>query len=259
MKLRVFSDIHNEIRRYYQKNKYKPWFPEPLATDKDTILILAGDIDHAKQIPKYLNLLAPQFKAVIHVAGNHEFYGSNVQSCRRKMQEGLADNVYHLDNECVTIEGQKFLGTTMWTNLTGREAEIMRVMNDYRQIRTRAAGGYRRIHPYDTTEYHKLALQFIANNVTKDTIVITHHSPISPGNSALGGFNPYGIQPSDVDYAYHACLENQILDDWNPKAWISGHVHKVSDNQYFNTRLITNCVGYMGEEADYQQGIYEIN
>ena len=80
MLVRVYSDIHNEIRRYY---KLPQWFPPELDKDKDTVLILAGDIDHAKQLPKYLDELAKRFKAVVHVAGNHEFYNSNMRSAKK--------------------------------------------------------------------------------------------------------------------------------------------------------------------------------
>jgi hypothetical protein len=257
MKYRIFSDIHQEVRRYVMGKKYTPWYPEPMEGDLDTILILAGDIDHAKQVPGYLNTLAPLFKAVIHVSGNHEFYGSNLISCGNKFKEAvLAPNVYHLENQVITIDGQKFVGCTMWTNLQGREPEVMRVMNDYKQIRL-GAPTYRKLTPMDTTYIHFESQQFLHNNVCKDTIVITHHSPLSPGNSSLGGFNPYGRQPSDTDYAYHACQEEFIMEA-KPKAWISGHTHEILDNQFFDTRLIVNCIGYCGEEGDYQEGVFNI-
>ena len=259
MKIRVFSDIHNEIRRSMMGRRYTPWVPAIRKEDSETVLVLAGDIDHAKQVPEYLNSLSERFLAVIHVSGNHEYYGSNLTSVARALRESeLADNVHCLQNSSVTIRGQKFIGSTMWTNLQGREWAVSRAMNDYRYIRLGTKGNYRKLNPGDTTYLHNEAVQFIANNVDKDTIVVTHHSPLSPGNSSLGGFNPYGRQPSDVDYAYHACLENQIIEEWKPKAWISGHTHEAMDVEYFNTRLIVNCVGYLGEDSHYTEECFDV-
>lgn len=259
-KIRVFSDIHNEIRRYYIKSKcYKPWVPDVLPDDKDTVLILAGDIDHVKQLPDYLNLVAPRFKAVIHVNGNHEFYGSDLANCKRRMQEAdLAANVYHLDNDTVTIDGQHFIGGTMWTDLTGREYPVEQVMNDYRQIRLGGNAGYRKLRATDTTYLHREFMYFLANSITKDSIIVTHHSPLSPGNSSLGGFNPYGKQPSSTDYAYHACLEDFMIEH-RPKAWISGHTHECYHHEdYFGIQLINNGVGYYREEGDFQQEPFDV-
>jgi len=254
MKYRIYSDIHNEVRRYYMSKRYEPWVPEPMEGDKNTILILAGDIDHAKQIPRYLNMLAPRFKAIIHVSGNHEYYGSNVHHCNKTLKETeLAPNVYHLENQVITIEGQKFAGATMWTNLRAREAAVHTVMNDYRAIRM-GGQNYRKLTAMDTTLFHFESEQFLHNNVDKDTIVITHHSPLSPNANA----GPYARAPTDVDYAYYACQEEFIMNA-KPKAWISGHIHEVSDHQFLDTRLIVNCIGYYGEECNYTKGVFEID
>ena len=255
MKIRVFSDVHNEFLRTAKGIRTALWVPTELPTDKDTVLILAGDIDNARHVPVYLNSLSDRFKAVIHVAGNHEYYGTDMVKADAKMQEELNDNVYHLKNECVTIEGQKFLGTTMWTNTRGFPL-VQHLMNDYRRIRFGGAFGYRRITNIDTSHFHELAYQFIANNVTRDSIVITHHQPLSPPAACRG---PYGPQPTDTDYAYYAGLEVEVSETWKPKAWISGHIHDCIDTDYFGTRLITNCVGYPGEGDEYNEdSLYEL-
>ena len=255
MKIRVFSDVHNEIRRYYEKNRYIPWEPMVMPEDKETVLILAGDIDHAKQLPSYIAMIAKRFKAVIHVAGNHEYYGSNVTSCSNHMAKiNEIPNAYHLNNDCVTIEGQHFLGSTMWTDLTGREYVVMQSMNDYKQIRV--GKNYRRLTAMDTTKYYKEAARYIDKNITKDSIVITHHQPLSPANMGQG--NPHGGNTDPTDYAYYASLQDKIVEDWKPKAWIAGHTHHNHDVDFFGTRLITNCVGYFGEEDYNDKALYDM-
>ena len=251
----MFSDVHNEIRRYYEKNTYIPWEPMMMPEDKDTVLILAGDIDTARHLPEYIAQVAKRFKAVIHIAGNHEFYGSNIVSCKNKMAMiNDIPNAYHLDNDCVTIDGQHFLGSTMWTDLTGREYVVMQAMNDYKQIRV--GSNYRRLTAMDTTAWHKKSVKFIEDNITSDTIVITHHQPLSPANMRIQG--PYSRNSQPTDYAYYACLQDRIVEDWKPKAWIAGHTHENHDVAYFGTRLITNCVGYFGEEDYDDKALYDL-
>jgi predicted phosphohydrolase len=255
MKIRVFSDVHNEFLRTSKGTRGDLWVPTHLDTDKDTVLILAGDIDAAKHVPAYLNSLSDRFKAVIHVAGNHEFYGTDYIHATTRMQEGLNDNVYHLNNDCVTIEGQKFVGTTMWTNLSGYPM-VEHLMNDYRRIRYGGHKGYRKISVQDTSAWHARAYSFLANNITRDSIVVTHHQPLSPPAAARG---PYGPQPQPTDWAYYAGLEVEVSEEWKPKAWISGHIHECIDTDYFGTRLITNCVGYPGEGDDYNEvSLYDL-
>jgi len=248
MKIRVFSDCHNEFLRTAKGVRADLWVPTHLDTDKNTVLILAGDIDKAKHIPEYLNSLSTRFKAVIHVAGNHEFYGGDYVRDSTRMQEGLNENVHHLNNSCVTIEGQKFVGTTMWTDLSDYPM-VQFLMNDYKQIRKGGTEGYRRLTTADTTSFFETALQFLANNVTQDSIVVTHHQPLSP--PVVGG--PYARPPGDTDYAYYACLERFIEKEWKPKAWIAGHIHEEIDTMFATTRMITNCVGYPSEGDIYNE------
>lgn len=259
MKIRVYSDVHNEIRRYFMKKQYTPWTPEELPDDKDTVLILAGDIDHGAKLDKYIHeFLAPKFKAVIHVAGNHEYYSSNMVSADRKMAEMTRDNVYHLNNNSCVIDGQKFVGAPMWTDasdpIVAVEAQMR--MNDYKMIRL-GGGTYKRITPTVTTALHFKTLKFFEEEVDEDTIVITHHNPLSPTN-VLQGDGAYGYRsPRPLDHMYCASIEDFILER-KPKAWISGHIHKVIDSKFFNTKFIVNCVGYYGEEGEYTDEPFEI-
>lgn len=246
MKIRIFSDIHNEIRRYY---KYDQWFPSQLDTDKDTVLILAGDVDTAKQIPTYLNFLAKRFKAVIHIAGNHEYYGSSLFDSARHMTTNLAPNVYHLQNQTVTIDGQRFVGCTMWTNFSGFQLEASLRMNDFRKIRIGGPKGYRRINSADIMRLNAESKLFLADSITEDSIVITHHQPFSPPPPT-----PYGHTASvPLDYAYYACFDKEIEEFWRPKLWVAGHTHESGEAKCGRTKLLVNCVGYPGEYSDFDK------
>jgi len=255
MNIRIFSDVHNEFLRTAKGIRAPLWVPTELDTDKETILILAGDIDKAKHIPRYLNSLSTRFKAVIHVAGNHEFYGGNYVKDSDRMRDGLNSNVYHLNNDTVTIEGQKFVGTTMWTDLSVYPL-VQHLMNDYKMIRMGGRVGYRKLTVADTSAFYSTAYKFLSNNIDRDSIVITHHQPLSPPSACRG---PYGPQPQPTDWAYYAGLEVEVSEEWKPKVWISGHIHDCIDTDYFGTRLITNCVGYPSEGDDYNEvSLYDL-
>lgn len=72
MKIRIYSDIHQELHR---EDKL---FDIPLLDDdKNTVLILAGDIDYLKFGLELANRHSEQFKAVIYVPGNHEYYNDS--------------------------------------------------------------------------------------------------------------------------------------------------------------------------------------
>lgn len=240
--IKVYSDIHNEIRRYY---KQPNWVPPVSDLDKETTLILAGDIDLAKHIPKYLNELASRFKYVIHVAGNHEYYGSNLVSANKRMKENLAPNVFQLQDEELYLEGQHFFGGTMWTDLSDPQVEYdaAEYMNDYKRIRL-GGSSYRCITPSDTTRLHGAFMQKLEKVITKDTIVISHHNPLQPVHLA-----ELGRQTQPIDYAYCAGLDDFILQH-KPKVWACGHTHQNFDTDWFGTRLISNCLGYYGEENE---------
>lgn len=246
MLVRVYSDIHNEIRRYY---KLPQWFPPELDKDKDTVLILAGDIDHAKQLPKYLDELAKRFKAVVHVAGNHEFYNSNIRSAKNRMKEYTADNVYHLDNEYIHIDGYKIIGSTLWTDLSNPIIgnTCQQQMNDYRSIRL-GEGSYRNINVNDTTKWNQESVKFLKENINKDSIVVTHHNPLDVFNKPRSIINGTVSNVNPLDYAFYANQEDLL--QLEPKMWISGHTHDVYDFIHKNVRMVSNCVGYPSEETE---------
>jgi len=124
MKIHILSDIHLEC------GSFKP--PETSAD----LVILAGDIgvgargiDWAK-----IHFDIP----VLYIPGNHEYHNPSLT-----MIEHLADmqraceesNVVLMDNRVMVIEGVRFIGTTLWTDLTNFESVLYcdadRIITDY--------------------------------------------------------------------------------------------------------------------------------
>jgi len=254
--VRLYSDVHNEISRVYNKKYHQTngdWVPIELPNDKDTILILAGDIDHGKLMPNYLNLLSTRFRYVIHVHGNHEFYGSSIGSVNNKLSNAkLNDNVYHLYDESIIIDDIKFIGGTMWSGLKHPLAPFDAKMgcNDYRMIRNgpKDIPWKRKLSTDDTVAMHHEWLGFIYEELKSyegKTVVITHHSPWSPKDN------------KPISHVWHASQES-LIQDLNPDFWFFGHTHEVSDQILFNTRLVANCVGYYSENTGYNDNVIEL-
>ena len=62
------SDLHLE---FYNDNV---WKPIPNDQDKDTVLLLAGDIGVGLSAKGWITEMCGRYKYVIYILGNHEFY-----------------------------------------------------------------------------------------------------------------------------------------------------------------------------------------
>lgn len=268
MKIRILSDLHLEHM----------WYRIPPGRDdRDTILILAGDIaplmwsntvttdrydaGHMfKQEVEHRTLLSflvqcsRQFKHVIYVAGNHEFYGCffdhKLESIKVAIDSmvvngDIDNNIHALADDAVVIDGVKFVGSTLWTDMKVNQygLEMMKhsakfAMADYHYIYDDQG---RPIAPDATIIAHDRSVQFIDNALNCDMpcVLITHHG-ISErsiadhyqGNSINGAF------VSDLDY---------LLLEREPVLAVHGHVHWGFDYYIGSTRVIVNPRGYPKE------------
>lgn len=249
MKLKIFSDIHNEIRR--SKNKEEFIIPEH-NTDHETILVLAGDIDHLKQTKKYAEKYSDRFKAVIFVAGNHEYYGQHI---KKDEHHGYSEkeNVYFLNNSSIIIDDVRFIGGTLWSNIDTSPSNydsIKNTSNDYKYIRY--GNNYSRLKINDVLFENYKTKEFFKKELNKKfngkTVVISHHSPtIKHANCR---------QNIPVDYTYFSTDLEDIINI--PDVWIHGHIHRFLDEIRNETRYIINAVGYFDESTVYQENAFII-
>jgi Icc-related predicted phosphoesterase len=241
------------------------------------VLVLAGDImiaqdlyDHTtetiqeslnqgnklgnrqKGAIKYRNFLeraSSQFKHVIMIAGNHEFYhGRWYQALETMKQEcNQFANIYFLEDQVKEIDGVLFIGTTLWTDMNQNDwhtkYQVKHGMSDFRIIKN-DRNGYHNLHPDDVIERHTKSLEFIKNtvaNTSKKIVVVTHHAP-----SDMSVADCY---KSDhlMNGAYRTNLEEFIMDS-NITQWHHGHTHFPFDYMLGNTRVVCNPRGYIGHE-----------
>lgn len=238
-KFLILSDIHLEISDYNFKTHQ----------DYDAV-ILAGDIGTDDLpfhfIEKYFN-----DKHVFYVAGNHEFYGKDINEHYKYIKEycNKLNNVHFLQNEMVTYNDINIIGATLWTdfayfsNTFLAEFECKRYMNDFRVIRN----GNNKIDIDFLKNEHSKSKKFIFGslrmNQNKKNIVITHHLPSSLSVSE--------IYKNDMTTAAFASrLENDILNT-NPTLWIHGHTHDSFDYIIGDTRVVCNPRGY--QRRDYRE------
>ena len=250
MKFRLLSDIHLEFSSYDV---------EPLEDDKDTVLLLAGDISVAKYKPMTLNFMekvSKQFKTVLWIFGNHEYYKGSLGQSRAKADELICDldNVFLLENEEFEFEEDNIvvLGATLWTDLNNGNPltrfDVENSLADYSQIRLGVKGKYRKMHTMDVMGMHQTSKCFLFESIEKHkkdgkkVVVMTHHAPtwksVSPG-----------FKGDKLNGAYVSDLSEQILDT-QPEIWVHGHLHAPCDYMVDNTRVYCNPRGYVGHEPD---------
>lgn len=260
-KIRFYSDIHLDF--YVNGKNFKPsqlWEPEVLPDDKESILVLAGDIWHAKKPFKFSNYswfekISQRFKYVLVVLGNHDFWNGQLpteyDNFRKYAKEQSLDNIILLQNSQVVIGEHKFVGATLWTNFKNRDeqtlAQALASSNDFKYIRyidPRFKGTFKRLTPKNLLEEHTKSKNYIFENAKKDypeqkLWVITHHPPVDvlvtdPSISEDG--DDYGL----VTNNYVQEIENSEID-----FWIHGHNHQSGSAKVGKTTILANTLGYL--------------
>ncbi len=246
-RIRLLSDIHHEHHRDYNKKNYEI---TELENDSETILVLAGDIDHRDHTVKRLVEISERFKYIVCVYGNHDLWKAKsfydaIPKAKRILEENNIKNVFILQNEEVILDQIRFIGTTLWTDYNHNNPwMIMRaneIMNDYKYIKATVKG--RKIRPVEILAEHNVAVKYIKSSLEVPhegpTVVVTHHAPteLSINEKYKGDIdNPF----------YYSDLSNLILD-YNPDYWFHGHVHDQCNYMMGDCNVICNPAGYPGE------------
>lgn len=263
--IRIFSDIHLDFDIPNNLKHFNPdkdiWTPPRLPTDKETILILAGDIWHAKKPFSYMNFswfkkISSQFHSIIVVLGNHDFWGGNLQLEYEHYLKNISiqelQNVYLLQDNTIIIGKNKFVGGTLWTNYDNANPGVMNLgeslMNDFRYIKNGKT--FSKLRATHILGSHSKTARYIEENAKKDykeqnLWVITHHLPSFKSV-------PLHFQEED-NYAenslYASNLENLMNDDII--AWVHGHSHMQAYYSIGQTKIIANPRGYKNEDTNY--------
>ncbi len=255
--IRVISDVHNE---------FGVLDLPVLDTDKDSVLVLAGDIGlagYSKTFSPFVEEMSKRFTDVIYIMGNHEYYKSSFRTARRKIKDELISylqlqNVHVLENETVVINGVAFVCATLWSDFDKLDPLCMMKsqsgMNDFNIIRTGPNDFdeyQRKLVPSDVASAHFVSRDYIFGEVAKQktvgnkVVVVTHHGPSYQSVPEMYRTGQY----ADMNGAYVSNLDDKVLET-KPEIWIHGHTHTSFDYMIGDTRVIVNPRGYYGHEVN---------
>lgn len=244
------------------------WYPKELPEDKDTILILAGDLWIGTRWIEYaghswIAKVSTRFKQVLVVLGNHDFWPISdkltIKNGADKSNALLQDmgyyNVLVLDRTAWAHEDYLFVGCTLWTDMNRNDHLTMMSMRSYMAQDGNIAYGidgefFERFTSEKWVQLHKKHRDYInivaQNNKDKKIFVITHHVPMTTL------IHPDFLNETIGNGYYYSDLSNVILDNENITHWCYGHTHRQDVTQFEHCTLINNAVGYQGEHFEQQ-------
>lgn len=255
MKIRPHSDIHWE---FDVKHGIRPWRPKPLEDDRNTVLMLQGDLYHGDLSAPHIARFAEDFLAVVIVLGNHDYWDFAINNSAMEngavlaLQESLdklgllGRKVFVLDGTSVEIGDTVFIGTTFWTSLNRADWFTVNAarerMEDFKWISIFESRDIkRRFTTEDWMKAHRKDSGSIFSEIRKHAgrkiVVATHHAPSeqSIDERYLNG---------STSGAYFTEYGNEICSLPDIRLWAHGHVHSFKDYTIGSTRIICNPRGY---------------
>lgn len=244
------------------------WYPPELPDDKETTLILAGDLWIGTKFIEWagfswIGKVAPKFKQVLIVLGNHDFWPqgtltikNGADKCNAMLQDHGLHNVHVLDMSTYVDGDYLFVGATLWTDMNQAEPMAMYNMSNFMAYDGKIAfetgpnGAYTKFTSdrwvqtfYKHRDYIK---HVVEQNRDKKVVVITHHLPLTTVSDP--------VYNGDKSNAYYMSdLSNIMLDNPHIKLWFHGHSHYQHETMFNETLIINNAVGYTSEHMEQQE------
>ena len=230
MRIQYMSDLHMELwdnSRYIRANEFE------VVGD---VLVLAGDTFYLRDTvapqKKFWNWASKNFRQVLLVPGNHEFYSDGDVTARGDSWQWMfRENVGYYYNKVVRIDDTDFILTTLWSKIPEPDMYLVqRGMNDFRQIMYDG----RRFTPDDFNLEHEKCLKFLKQALeessAKHIVVVTHHLPTLSVVAAQH-------MGSVLNGAFATELGNYIADS-RIDVWIYGHSHTNIDTTSARLRVL---------------------
>jgi len=201
------------------------------------VCVLAGDIANLERLPYALAYMCDKFEHVVYVIGNHELWGHSFKKLRDALQEISisCSNLHFLDNQIASINGVRFVGSTMFFRNSA-----MNVLNEAYLVDFSLVENYRE----EVYVENEKADQFLHGYVQPGDIVITHHMPSYRSVNEI-------FRRSALNDFFVCDMEN-LMALKRPSLWIHGHTHFAFDYRFMDTRVICNPLGYPGETRQWR-------
>lgn len=248
MKIALLSDVHLSV-------DFLP-LPETAAD----VLVIAGDI--ARPGPAMEWVRSARIPA-LYVAGNHEFYGSDLETTYtrlRRLAEGTTIRL--LERSEWHHLGVRFLGCTLWSDYRLFESESARAKGLDEAVKYIRDFSAIKVAPdFDETFTPALSQLLFAQSVAwldecfsrphpGATVVVTHFAP-----------TPQSIAARFRESPINACFVSDLTEKiraWQPDLWLHGHTHDSFDYRVGRTRIVCNARGYakggVNENASFDPG-----
>lgn len=268
MKIQIVSDLHLEfslctvpntdadvlvlsgdILKAYNLHRLHDWLDAN--NNADVAICKVGSAVHlGYQFRSFLKQCSQNYRHVVYVAGNHEFYNNCFYDALFHLRQEMANypNIHFLENEFVEIDGVVFLGATLWTDCHKADPQVVNglgsKLNDFFLIRN-GKEKYRPLHPKDIVWRHRETLDYFNHTLIQlgrpKTVVVGHHAPSykSIAEKYQHDYITNGGFASD--------LEKFILDHPEIVLWTHGHTHTPFDYMIGSTRTVCNPRGYESE------------
>ncbi len=231
MRVYYLSDTHNDYNQYNTLTNITP--------EKEAVLVVAGDINSKGRSLADVEEVADDWKAIIYVAGNHDYWGLALHETHKF--ESKKDNVHFLQNKAITIEDVTFVGTTLWHPVTSTDEWWWRqTMNDCKKIRGK---NYSRLRWHDLTKEYVDACSFIeqSKQIQGKKILVTHHALCD--KSIAERFK------GEESNKYYVTHNPELLKGYN--IHIHGHVHTECDYIINGCNVLCNPRGYGRENPEF--------
>lgn len=199
------------------------------------IVVLTGDIAGSFYAEDFIKHLLDLKYKVIYILGNHEFYGFTINEIISGWQEIAKkyDNFYFLNNSSVVVDGIDFFGTTLWTDLGGRDWFSQSYTNDFEAIKNFDIKMWKFLHNEAIYELNK----WLENSNSDKKVVLSHYLP------SFKSIHERYLNMMEANLFFATELGNLIAYS-DIKLWFHGHTHESFDYFIFDKNIICNPYGY---------------
>lgn len=238
MKIQILSDLHLEFLSPSQMDRIVHSI-EP----RGDVLALVGDIGNAMEdhYSYFLAQMATLFPKVFVVAGNHEYYGNDIETTNNTIRTicSMFSNVSFLCSSWEDYGGFRWIGTTLWSYV---KETTKCFTNDIRYIQNMPLKNYNLRHR-DAVEFLTTTLEA---SLDQSCIVMTHYLP----SMSLINAKYKTIEDEPFNQWFASSLDHLIEGHTNHlPLWIYGHTHDASQTRMFQTEMVCNPLGYEGENS----------
>lgn len=206
MNIQIASDLHLDQLKYPNLNSINE-----LIIPNSDILVLAGDICHIESLnsfKNFFNYLSENFKYIIYIPGNHEFYtkkSTNIEDLEKTIEDffNKYKNFVYLNNKSVLFGDVLISGSCLWCSPSIDPPPWFHINIKKEKIK----------------QMHEESIKYldkVSSLKIEKHLIITHYPPINMVNTSRKDNDKY------IDYYRN---ENISLTS-NPKYWIFGHTHK---------------------------------